>query len=56
MGTSTNDGDSQPAHLRELARRIQEEPDTSKLIELVEQLIAKFDESRLKRLDVVEEK
>lgn len=29
---------------RELARRIQEEPDSSKLVNLVQQLIAKFDE------------
>jgi hypothetical protein len=36
---------------RELARRIQEEPDSSKIVNLVQQLIAKFDErnSRIPR-------
>jgi hypothetical protein len=38
-----------PEDLRELARRIQEENDSNKMIELVQQLIAKFDETRSKR-------
>lgn len=46
-------GNSQPEQdLRELARRIQEETDTNKMIELVQQLIARFDESRSQRPNV----
>jgi hypothetical protein len=44
------DGDSQnPEDLRELARRIQEEKDTNKMIELVQQLIAMFDEQQVRK-------
>jgi molybdopterin converting factor small subunit len=51
MSQSANgDAHSQiPAELRELAKQIQEETDTNKMIELVQQLIAKFDEQRLQR-------
>ena len=38
-----------PEDLQELARRIQEETDSTKMIELVQQLIVKFDESRSRR-------
>jgi hypothetical protein len=38
-----------PPDLRELARRIQEETDSNKMIELVQQLIAKFDEQELQK-------
>jgi hypothetical protein len=40
-----------PKDLRELALRIQEEPDTSQMIELVRQLIAKFDERQVQTRD-----
>jgi hypothetical protein len=51
MSQSANgDAHSQiPAELRELAKQIQKETDTNKMIELVQQLIAKFDEQRLQR-------
>jgi hypothetical protein len=35
--------------LRELARRIQEETDPDKMIELVRELIARYDEQRLRQ-------
>ena len=34
---------------RELARRIQDETDPEKMIELIRELIAKFDEERLRK-------
>lgn len=37
------------AEWRDLARQIQQEPDLSKMTALVEQLIAKFDESELQK-------
>ena len=40
-------GNGASEDLRELARRIQEETDTNKMIELVQELIAKFDEQKL---------
>ncbi|MGA2356083.1 MAG: hypothetical protein ABSG02_16420 [Terriglobales bacterium] len=52
---SSKDGSSHSAssHIddwRELARRIQEESDSSKLVNLVQQLIAKFDEQNSRGL------
>jgi len=35
--------------LRELARQIQEETDTNKMIELVQQLIARFDDKQIRQ-------
>ena len=51
MGDSTNGGgpSQTPEDLRELARRIQEEMDPGKMIELVRQLITRFDETQLRK-------
>ena len=42
-----NDGVPLDGNWRELARRIQEENDPAKMIDLVQELIAKFDEEKL---------
>jgi hypothetical protein len=42
----TTDAAPDPKNLRELARQIQEEMDPNKMIELVQQLIAGFDEQQ----------
>jgi hypothetical protein len=47
MLTNSNNSLSATGHVddwRELARRIEQEPDSSKIVSLVRQLIAKFDE------------
>jgi len=47
MLTNSHSGLSAAGHVddwRELARRIEQEPDASKIVNLVQQLIAKFDE------------
>ena len=38
-----------PQELRDLAQKIQEETDPEKMIDLVRELIAKFDEERLRK-------
>ena len=43
------DGVSMPEDWRELVRRIQEETDTLKLVNLVQELIVKFDEEKLRK-------
>jgi hypothetical protein len=53
--SDSQDGDGHSrtsADLRELARRIQKETDSNKMIELVQQLIAKFDEQELQKVRV----
>jgi hypothetical protein len=45
----TGDGATDPKDLRELARQIQEEVDPNKMIELVQLLIAGFDEQQLRK-------
>ena len=42
----TDGADGNATELRELARRIQDETDPGKMIELVQQLIAEFDEQQ----------
>lgn len=46
---SPGDHVTNQAEWRELARQIQQEPDLNKMTALVEQLIAKFDESELQK-------
>ncbi len=48
-GKPTTDGKLNPEHWRELARRIQQEMDPNKMIDLVQELLARFDEERLKK-------
>jgi len=43
------DGIPTDADWRDLAKRIQEEADPQKMIELVQQLIAKFDEEKIRK-------
>jgi len=42
----TTDAAPDPKNLRELARQIQEEMDPDKMVELVQQLIARFDKQQ----------
>ena len=44
-----NDGAPTNEDWRELARRIQKENDPEKMMELVHELLAKFDEEKLRR-------
>jgi hypothetical protein len=44
-----NNGNCDYPELRDLARQIQEETDTNKMIELVQQLIAKFDDKQMRK-------
>jgi hypothetical protein len=47
--TRDADGKPGPEDWRELARKIQQETDPNRMIELVQELIAKFDEERLRK-------
>ena len=49
-GKPTTDGKLNPEHWRELARRIQQEMDPNKMIDLVQELLARFDEESSKRV------
>jgi len=47
MGNSkANDGEPRNEDWRELALRVQQETDPQKMIELVQQLVAKYDEEK----------
>jgi hypothetical protein len=47
--TKPEETNAQVSDLRELARRIQDETDPAKMIELVQQLIAEFDEQQSRK-------
>jgi len=47
--TVTNDGVPIDGNWRELARQVQKEKDPEKVFDLVEQLIAKFDEEKSRK-------
>jgi hypothetical protein len=47
--TRDADGKPGPEDWRELARKIERETDPNKMIELVQELIAKFDQDRLRK-------
>jgi hypothetical protein len=48
-GTPDKNGDGNSADWRELAQRIEKEEDSGKMIELVQQLIDKLDEEKLRK-------